>query len=61
MKIELGGGKSPTVKSWNYFGNYGHKNGGIGCIDSDKFNPVYLVGSYCEKPGWNYPNRMGLV
>jgi len=32
---------------------------GMGCIDSDKSNPVYLVGSYCEKLGWNYPKQMG--
>ena len=44
-----------SVKSWNYFENYSHKIVGMGCIDSDKANPVYLVGSYCEKPGWNYP------
>ena len=31
-----------SVKSWNYFGNYSHKIGDIGCIDSDKSNPVYL-------------------
>jgi len=36
------------VKSWNYFENYGHKTGGMGCIDLDKSNPVYLVGSYCK-------------
>ena len=33
----------------------------MGCIDSDKANPVYLVGSYCKRPGWNYPKRMVLV
>jgi len=33
----------------------------MGCIDSDKSNPVYLVGSYCKKLGWNYPNQMGSV
>ena len=37
-----------SVKSWNYFRNYGHKIGSIGCIDSDKSNPVYLVGSYLK-------------
>ena len=36
-----------SVKSENYFENYGYKTGGVGCIDSDKSNPVYLVGSYC--------------
>ena len=49
------------MKSENYFENYGHKIGGMGCIDSDKSNPVYLVGSYCKKPGWNYLNQMGSV
>ena len=49
------------VKSENYFGNDGYKTGGMGCIDSDKSNPVYLVGSYCKKPGCNYLNQMGLV
>jgi len=29
-----------SVKSWNYFGNDGHKIRGIGCIDSDKSYPV---------------------
>ena len=29
----------------------------MGCIDSDKSNPVYLVGAYCKKPGWNYPSN----
>ena len=24
-----------SVKSWNYFENYGHKIGGMGCIDSE--------------------------
>jgi len=48
-----------SVKSWNYFRNYGHKIGGMGCIDSDKSNPVYLVGLYRKKPEWNYPNQMG--
>ena len=32
---------------------------GMGCIDSDKSNPVYLVDSYCEKLGWNYLNKWG--
>ena len=31
----------------------------MSCIDSDKSNPVYLVGSYYKKAGWNYPNQMG--
>ena len=35
--------------------------GGMGHIDSDKDNPVYLVGAYCITPGWNYPNRMKSV
>ena len=34
------------VTSENYFRNYGYNIGGMGCIDSDKSNPVYLVGSY---------------
>ena len=50
-----------SVKSWNYFGNYSHKIVGMGCIDSNKSNPVYLVGSYCKKPGWNYLKQMGSV
>jgi len=33
----------------------------MGYIDSDKSNPVYLVGSYCKKSGWNYLNQMGSV
>ena len=41
-----------SMKSWNYFRNYNHKIVGMGCIDSDKFNPVYLVGSYFKKLGW---------
>ena len=45
------------MKSGNYFRNYGYKTEGMGCIDSDKSNPVYLVGSYYEKPGWNYPKK----
>ena len=49
------------MNSENYFGNYGYKTGGMGCIDSDKYNPVYLVGSYYKKPDWNYPNQMGSV
>ena len=49
------------MKSENYFENYGCKTGGMGCIDSDMSNPVYLVSSYCKKPGWNYPNQMGSV
>ena len=46
MKIRLGGGEIPIdyVKSWNYFENYSHKIGGMGYIDSDKSNPVYLIG-----------------
>ena len=27
-----------SVKTWNYFGNYGHKIGGMGYINSDKTN-----------------------
>jgi len=42
------------VKCGNYFENYGHKIGGMGCIDSDKSNLVYLVGSY-------YKNRVGII
>ena len=30
--------------------------GGMGHIDSDKANPVYVVGAYCKTPGWNYHN-----
>ena len=30
-----------SVRSWNYFGNYGHKIGGMGYIDSDKINPAH--------------------
>ena len=30
-----------SVKSWNYFENYGHKIGGMGYIDSDKTNLVH--------------------
>jgi len=30
-----------SVKSWNYFRNYGHKIGRMSCIDSDKSNSVY--------------------
>ena len=30
-----------SVKNWNYFKNYGHKIGGMGCIDSDKTNPAH--------------------
>ena len=30
-----------SVKSWNYFRNYGHKIGGMGYIDSDKTNPAH--------------------
>ena len=48
-----------SVKSWNYFRNYGHKIGGMGCIDSDKSNLMYLIGSYCKKSGWNCPSQMG--
>ena len=43
-----------SVKSENYFENYGYKIGGMGCIDSDKANPVYLVGSYCKR-------RVGII
>ena len=32
----------------------------MGCIDSDKSNPMYLVGSYCKKLGLNYPNQIGV-
>ena len=49
------------MKSGNYFRNYGHKIGDMGCIDSDKSNPVYLVGSYYKKPGWNYLNQIRSV
>ena len=48
-----------SVKNWNYFGNYGHKIGGMSYINSDKSNLVYLVSSYCKKSGWNYPSQMG--
>ena len=30
-----------SVKSWNYFANYGHKIGGMGYIDSDKTDPAH--------------------
>ena len=30
-----------SVKSWNYFRNYGHKIGDIGYIDSYKTNPAH--------------------
>ena len=30
-----------SVKSWNYFRNYGHKIGGIGYIDLNKINPTH--------------------
>ena len=30
-----------SVKSWNYFENYGHKIGGMGYIDSDKTKPAH--------------------
>ena len=30
----------------------------MGHIDSDKANPVYVVGEYYKTPGWNYPNMM---
>ena len=30
-----------SVKSWNYFENYVHKIGGMGCIDLDKTNPAH--------------------
>ena len=33
-----------SVKSWNYFGHYGYKIGGMGHIESDKSNPTYLIG-----------------
>ena len=31
----------------------------MGCINLDKANLAYLVGSYCEKSGWNYLKQMG--
>ena len=34
-----------SVKSENYFENYGHKIGGVGHIKLDKPNPAYMVGS----------------
>ena len=30
-----------SVKSWNYFENYGHKIGGMDYINSDKTNPAH--------------------
>ena len=36
-----------SVKSENYFKNYGHKIGGMGHIESDKPNPAYMAGSCC--------------
>ena len=36
-----------SVKSLNYFENYGHKIGGTGLIDSDNPSPAYMVGSCC--------------
>ena len=30
-----------SMKSWNYFGNYGYKIGGMGYIDSNKTNPAH--------------------
>ena len=30
-----------SVKSWNYFEDYGHKIGGMGYIDFDKTNPAH--------------------
>ena len=30
-----------SMKSWNYFENYGHKIGGMGYIDSEKTNPTH--------------------
>ena len=47
-----------SMKNWNYFRNYGHKIVGMGCINSDKSNLVYLVGSYYKKSGWNYPKQI---
>ena len=31
----------------------------MGCINSNKSNPVYLIGLYCKKPGWNYLIKWG--
>ena len=36
-----------SVKSENYFENYGHKIGGMGHIKSDKLKSAYMIGSYC--------------
>jgi len=36
-----------SVKSRNYFKNYGHRIRGKGHIESDKPNPANIVGSYC--------------
>jgi len=49
------------VRSENYFENYGYKIGGMGHIESNKSNLVYLIGSCYKKPGWSYLSQMRLV
>ena len=40
-----------SVKSENYFKNYGHRIGDMGHIEPDKPNPAYMIGSCCTQPG----------
>ena len=39
-----------SMKSWNYFRNYGHKIGGMGYIDSDKTNPAPVSYTHLTLP-----------
>ena len=49
------------VTSWNYFEKFGYKIKGMGYVESDKFNPAYLIGSFYLKPGWSYLSQMRLM
>ena len=52
------GEMNPSVKSWNYFENYGHKIGGMGHIESNNSNPAYMIGSCCTYSGWSCPSQI---
>jgi len=49
-----------SVKSENYFENYGDRIRGMGHIVSNKPNPAYMVSSCCTLQGWCYPSQIRL-
>ena len=47
-----------SVKSENYFENYGQRIESMGHIELHKPNPAHMVGSGCTQLGWNYLNQI---